>query len=141
VDETRLQNYLLPRDCPRVTFYAGERSREEDIRALLGPSGPRAVVAIEEAWLERVRDATLHLYELPPANFLLADRNAGYWVSREAVEPISMIRIDDCIAAIAARGVELRVVPTLWPLRDAVVASSLPFSCIRMRNAAPRRAD
>jgi Family of unknown function (DUF6886) len=32
----------------------------------------------------------------------------------------------------------LRVMPTLWPLRDAVVASTLQFSIIRMRNAALR---
>jgi hypothetical protein len=35
------------------------------------------------------------------------------------------------------RGVELRVLPTLWPLRDAVLESSLQFSMIRMRNATP----
>ena len=38
------------------------------------------------------------------------------------------------------RGVELRVLPSLWPLRDAVVASSPQLSLIRMRNAAARSA-
>jgi hypothetical protein len=33
---------------------------------------------------------------------------------------------------------ELRFVPSLWPLRDAVVESSLQLSFIRMRNALPR---
>ena len=36
------------------------------------------------------------------------------------------------------RDVELRFVPNLWPLRDAVVASTLQFSLIRMRNALSR---
>jgi hypothetical protein len=35
-------------------------------------------------------------------------------------------------------GVDFRVVPNLWPLRDAVAASTLQFSIIRMRNALPR---
>jgi hypothetical protein len=40
--------------------------------------------------------------------------------------------------ALLGRGVELRFVPNLWPLRDAVVSSTLRFSLIRMRNALPR---
>jgi Family of unknown function (DUF6886) len=32
----------------------------------------------------------------------------------------------------------LRVMPSLWQLHDAVVASTLQFSIIRMRNAQPR---
>ncbi len=31
-----------------------------------------------------------------------------------------------------------RVTPSLWKLRDAVVASTLRLSCIRMRHAQPR---
>jgi hypothetical protein len=43
--------------------------------------------------------------------------------------------INDPISALATRGADLRVVDNLWPLRDAVVESSLQFSIIRMRNA------
>jgi len=34
--------------------------------------------------------------------------------------------------------IELRIVPNLWPLWDRVVASTLDFSGIRLRNAQPR---
>jgi hypothetical protein len=44
------------------------------------------------------------------------------------------------VLAILQRGVELRVLPDLWSLRDAVIASTLEFSIIRWRNASPRRA-
>jgi hypothetical protein len=44
------------------------------------------------------------------------------------------------VAELLRRGVELRFVPSLWPLHDAVAASSLRFSIIRMRNALPRGA-
>ncbi len=48
--------------------------------------------------------------------------------------------VDDCRAAVAARGGELRAVADLWPLVDRVVTAGGEFSCIRMREARPRRA-
>jgi len=66
------------------------------------------------------------------------DAGAGYYVSREAVSPQGVTPITDLLAELTRRDVELRVTPSLWPLRDAVAASTLQFSIIRMRNAAPR---
>ena len=43
--------------------------------------------------------------------------------------------LQEFVGEMAARDVELRVTPSLWPLHDAVIASTLQFSCIRMRNA------
>jgi len=48
--------------------------------------------------------------------------------------------LPDPVSELRRRGVELRVLPNLWPLRDVVIASSLQFSIIRMRNALPRKA-
>jgi len=140
VDDQRLHNFLLPRDCPRVTFYPAQESTESDLRTLMGPSGctVRAVVAIESAWFKRVRDARLFLYRMPPDQFEIADAAAGYWISPRSVSPLDVVEVNDCIASIVERQVELRLVPSLWPLRDAVVRSSLNFSCIRMRNARAR---
>jgi len=59
-------------------------------------------------------------------------------VSSVPVLPIGVELVDDAISELVLRGVELRVVSSLWPLRDAVVASTLQFSLTRMRNAAPR---
>ena len=36
------------------------------------------------------------------------------------------------------QGGRLRIMPSLWKMRDAVVASTLQFSCIRMCLALPR---
>jgi hypothetical protein len=132
----RLHNYLLPRDCPRVTFYAGPETTSADAERFLGASG--AVVAVEAGWLDRLRACRLYLYELPAETFTRADECAGYFVSQESVVPARVRVIDDVLAALLERRVELRLVPDLWPLRDAVVASTLRYSIIRMRNAAPR---
>jgi hypothetical protein len=141
VDESRLRNYLLPRECPRVTFYARDDSARDDVQSLMRYTNACAVVAIEAAWLERVRATTLYLHELPSDRFECVDRGAGYWISRSAVTPVGVERVDDCLRAIAERNAEIRIVPSLWPLRDAVVRSTLGYSMIRMRNARARGAD
>ena len=138
IDAERLRNYLVPRDCPRVTYYAGRETTPSDVERFLGSSP--AVVAVESDWLGRLRSCRLYCYHLPPETFECLDECAGYFVSRMAVVPARVEVFDDLLAELLGRGVELRFVPNLWPLRDAVVASSLEFSLIRMRNARPRAA-
>lgn len=139
IDEKRLHNYLVPRECPRVTYYAGNDTTTADVERFLGSTA--AVIAIEDGWWERLLCSRLYCYHLPAETFHCIDECAGYFVSRVPVVPASMEVIDDSRAELLRRGVDLRVVPTLWPLRDAVVASSLRFSIIRMRNAKPRDPD
>ena len=88
--------------------------------------------------MRRARDCTLYVYTLASDGFKLLDGEAGYWVNRQSVKPLEVRRISDCLTAIVERRVELRIVSTLWPLRDAVVNSTMGFSCIRMRNAQPK---
>jgi hypothetical protein len=136
IDAERLRNYLLPRECPRVTFCAGRETTMADVERFLGSSP--AVIAVESAWLERLRSCRLYCYHLTPQTFECIDECAGYFVSRGTVVPTRVEVFDDLLAALLERGVELRFVPSLWPLRDAVVCSTLRFSLIRMRNALPR---
>lgn len=136
IDAGRLRNYLVPRECPRVTYYAGRETIAADVERFLGSSP--AVVAVESAWLEQLRSCRLYCYHMPPDTFECLDECAGYFVSRVPVAPARVQVFDDPIAELVRRGVELRFVPNLWSLRDAVVASTLQFSLIRMRNALPR---
>ncbi|HEY8563553.1 MAG TPA: hypothetical protein VIL74_24455 [Pyrinomonadaceae bacterium] len=133
-----LHNYLLPRDCPRVTYYAAEKTSAADRDKFLQTSA-EYVVAIEAARLSAVQKTPLFCYEFDAAPFSLIDECAGYYVSYEAVTPISVRRIGDILAELLGRGnVELRITPELWTLADRVAASSLNFSIIRMRHALPR---
>jgi hypothetical protein len=133
IDEDHLRNYLLPRECPRVTFYAGPQTTRIDRERFLGSCS--SVVAIESAWFERLERTRLYCYHLPPATFECLDAGAGYFVSREPVSPTGVDAVLNPRADLERRGVKLRVLNDLWPLHDAVVASSLIFSMIRMRNA------
>jgi hypothetical protein len=133
IDALKLPNYLLPRDCPRVTFGVSAATTDAD-RHRFGVGDGRVIV-IEEGWLRRVCESKLHIYDLPAAGFTLFDDIAGYWISSDAVLPRRVLTLTDLPRAIVERGGELRVVHRLWPLHDAVAKSTLAFSMIRMRNA------
>jgi hypothetical protein len=132
-----LHNYLFPRDCPRVTFYTLPESDPADVERFFGHTAARYIVAIESRWLDAVRNGRLYCYELPPETFTVIDEGAGYYISRQPIVPLSMRTIDDLLGELAQQNVELRITPSLWPLRDAVLNSTLQFSFIRMRNATP----
>ena len=138
IDAAHRHNYLLPRDCPRVTFYARPGSSPADAR-LMGASSATYVVAIESGWFSRVVHHRLYQYELPADPFVCLDAGAGYWIAREPVISRSVTLLDDLPGELLRHDVKLRVMPSLWQLRDAVVASTLQFSVIRLRNAQPRR--
>jgi hypothetical protein len=135
VDAAHLRNYLLPRDCPRVSYYSTANSTAEDVSEFLG--GSKAVVVVEERWLDRIASARLYCYRMPPESFACIDEGAGYFVSEEAVVPLSVEMVSDPIRAIRDAGADFRSVANLWPIHDAVARSSLQFSMIRMRNAQP----
>lgn len=58
-------------------------------------------------------------------------------MSREPVDALEPVTIDDPIGYHRAAGIALRGAPNLWPLWDAVVATTLEFSGMRLRNALP----
>jgi len=136
VAQSHLVNFLLPRDCPRICFRAGPETTGEDRARFLG--GSSVVVAVEDAWAARIAAATLHLYEMPPQTFEEALPEAGYWISRETVTPLSVQTQGDLFKALEDAGADVRRLDDFWPLADAVAASTLQFSIIRWRNARPR---
>ena len=138
IDTRHLPLYWFPRDCPRCTFWAGPRTSDADVARFLDGARERRVHLIEDAWLERVGAARLYLYRLPAESFTEDREIAGYWVSRATLEPLELVAIDDLVGLHAAAGITLRTANNLWPLWDAVVASSLEFSGIRLSNAIGR---
>ncbi len=134
-----LHAYLLPRDCPRLACYAKPDSDPDDVARIMGPSGARYLVVIEAGWLAAARDTPLTIYTFDGRPFRCVDAGAGYWTNEQPVTPIDRETLADPLPEMLRRDVELRVVASLWPLRDAILASSLQFSFIRMRNARSRR--
>ncbi|MDB5148622.1 MAG: hypothetical protein JWQ57_2642 [Mucilaginibacter sp.] len=130
-----LHNYLLPRDCPRVTFYAGANTTDDDKQKFMGNTTASHVIVVECGWYQQIKETTLYCYEFSPDNFMLIDECAGYYVSYKPTVPVAVTVIDDIMTALLSRDIELRFMPSLTDVADAVRNSSLQFSLIRMRNA------
>jgi hypothetical protein len=133
IDETRQEMYFFPRDCPRIVLWQGPATTPADRALWWGARDCTAIAHIEWAWFERVKTTTLYRYEFAEAGFETLN-DAGMWVARSTVTPISMETITDLPAAMAAAGVELRIMDRLTPLRD-VWSTSLHASGVRLRNA------
>ena len=137
IDTRHLPLYWFPRDCPRGTFWADAETSAEDSARLL--AGAARVHVLEEAWLERMRTATLFAYRLPQERFEPHPEVGGYWISRDTVEPAGVEPLADLVGLHERAGIELRVVENIWPLWNEVAASTLEFSGMRLRNAAPAK--
>lgn len=139
IDGEHAPLYWFPRACPRVTFWAIETTTLEDRARFLADTTAGRVHAIEAAWLDPMRACELYVYRFPGDRFELLDANGGFWVARHEVVPLDVAPVGDLLRRHAGAGMELRITPSLWPLADAVAASTLGFSLVRMGNAAPRR--
>lgn len=133
IDEAHQPMYLFPRGCPRILVWPTQASTEEDVRAHFGDSGARMIAYMEERWMERMKVAILYRYQLPAVSFRSLN-DAGMWVSESRVEPCERAEIVDLSERLREQGVELRILPSLLPLRD-VWETSLHASGIRLRNA------
>jgi len=132
VDTRHLPLYWFPRDCPRATFWAHERTTDDDVERFLDGDRERRVHVIESDSLERMRTTRVYAYRMPAATF---ERHDRFWVSRSAVDPIDLTELGDLLALHVGAEIELRIAPSLLALWDRVVASTLDFSGIRLRNA------
>ena len=144
IDDWHAPLYFVPRDCPRVTFWPLDTSLPEHAERWFGHVSGRMVIAIEAAWLERLRTTALYRYVFDEQGFE-SRRDHGVHICRSTVVPLRVEPVGDLLKALTASGVELRVCPSLVPLGRVIVRTSLHWSLIRMRNAvgweAPDLAD
>ena len=132
IDEWHQPMYLFPRDCPRVLVWPVAGTTAEDRRVHWTTSGCRMLAYIEWGWLERLRATTVRRYALPAAGFEDL-HDSGMWVARSTVVPTEVRAITPLTPALEEAGVELRLVPSLKPLKP-LWDTSLHVSGIRLRN-------
>lgn len=136
IDEEHAVNYFFPRDCPRVIFRRSEKISKEDELRFFKDSVANTIIVVENDWVERILNTELYKYTFRSENFELNDGTAGYYTSRVTVEPIKVEPVGNLLQAIINQGVELRITPNLYPLREAIIQSTMDdFSMIRFRNA------
>jgi hypothetical protein len=137
IDPEHAPLYWFPRDCPRIAVYPFHEGQRPEFEARFTTSA-RRIHAIESEWLERMRSVKIFRYELDAATFSPWEEANGQWISATGVMPSSVTPVRDLLAAHAAAGIELRLVPSLWPLHDVVRDSGFDFSIVRMHNARAR---
>jgi hypothetical protein len=115
---------------------------EADRERIVGSGCGDRVHAVEYRWLAEIRSARLFAYRLPAARFRPFGAPTSHaQVTTESVRPLGPAEpVGDLLALHESAGIQLRVLPNLWPFWDVVVASTLGFSGIRLRNAQPRHA-
>jgi hypothetical protein len=144
VGADRAPDYWFPRDCPRGMAWTVPGSSDDDRDRIIGTGCGERVHAIEYRWLDALRTTRLYAYRLPADPFQpVPDDPHGFAVV--ATVPVSPLGrpqpVGDLLRLHEAAGIQLRVLPNLWPFWDAVIASTLGFSGIRLRNALPRNAN
>ncbi len=125
--------YWFPRECPRATFWAESGSSDEDVARFLGGDRSRRVHVVEPEWIERMQTARVVAYRMPEPTF--AENDDRFWISAEPAEPLELVDLGDLVERHGAAGIRLRTEPDLPGFWDEVVASSLGYSGIRLRNA------
>jgi hypothetical protein len=136
IDEKHAPLYFFPRDCPRVACWELPTTTPEDREQFFGITTARMIIAIEGAWLERMRTTELYAYRFASDGFVSV-RDYGCHLTRQTVTPLSVEPVGDLLTRLRDADVELRITPSLWPFRKALLSATLHFSMIRMRNAAP----
>jgi hypothetical protein len=137
IDAEHAPLYWFPRECPRVAVWSRTDGERRALRRRFQTTAGR-LHALELAWLERMRTTTLYRYDLPPASFRQWGDVTGQYIADAAVEPVGVTVFDDLLAVHVEANIELRVVPSLWPLIDEVTEDEFDFSIVRKHNAAHR---
>ena len=132
IDEAHSFLYLFPRECPRILLWPTAATTETDRKRWLDTDA-RAIAYVEANWLERLSTATIHRYALHSSAFIDIGE-IGMWVSRTPEVPHHRDELTDLPHHLIGHNVELRIVDSLLPLRDAWT-STVHASGIRLRNA------
>ncbi|GIM95750.1 DUF6886 family protein [Paractinoplanes toevensis] len=142
VDARSAPSYWFPRQCPRAMAWVREGTTDADRDRIIGPGGGERVHAIEYTWWDAMRTTRLYAYRFAAEAFEPLASPAAEphaMVSTEPVVPLGPPEpVGNLIDCHAAAGIQLRLLPNLWPFWDAVTAGTLGHSGIRLRNAAPR---
>ncbi len=134
LDEMHAPLYWFPRYCPRISCWAYDDAQQARLSEIFQTEASR-ICAAETSWMDAVRNARLYEYHFDGELFAPWAEADGQYISGDVVEPMRVELIDDVLALHAAHDVEVRFTPRLGRLMDTMLASRLPFSFVRIRDA------
>jgi hypothetical protein len=137
VDTRHAPLFWFPRDCPRGCIWPVPATTSKDRERFFWPSAANRIHVMESGWLTRMQACRLYAYRLPAHAFQPHEEVGGYWVCEEPVEAVGREVIDNLVGRHADAGIELRITPSIWPFWRQVASSTVGYSGLRLRNAAP----
>lgn len=132
VDQHKLQNYLLPRDCPRVCWSVNPELNIEDKALMQEYGNPRTVIFVQNDYLDEVVNTELMIYEFDNEAFYLIDESAGYYVSHREEKPLGARIVNDLVNELALMHTKLVFVENLREYAEQSVKRTFTYSNIRM---------
>lgn len=130
IDPGHAPLYWFPRDCPRVAVWANTAEQRVRLATRFQTSTDRLQV-VPVGWRDEMRACRLFEYRFDPEPFAPWPDAEGQWVTHEPVTASAVEPVGDLLARHTAHHVELRFVEDLAAVREAVMASELPFSIVR----------
>jgi predicted thioredoxin/glutaredoxin len=119
---------------PRISVWAYDDEQQAILTERFGTEAHR-ICAAEQRFLDEIRTARVYRYTFDADQFAPWELADGQYVASDVVYPVEIEVVDDLLRAHCEAGVELRLTPRLGALMDAILASSLPFSFVRIRDA------
>ncbi|NBI27870.1 hypothetical protein ERL59_02700 [Chengkuizengella sp. YPA3-1-1] len=135
IDKNNAPLYFFPRDCPRIGYWPKLDSNTVDVQNFQKSTNAEKVITIESRWLQTIRGTKLYAYHFSSESFTCFDEEVGYYISTETIIPQQVEPVGDLIEHLVEAKVELRITPSLFPLKNSLLSSTLHVSMIRMRNA------
>jgi hypothetical protein len=134
LDDEHAPLYWFPRDVPRISCWAYDGEQQQILTERFATEAHR-ICAAEQSRLDQIRSTRIYRYTFDAAEFEPWPEADGQYFATDVVYPREVDVIDDLLGAHCAAGVELRLTPRLGVLMDAMLASGLPFSFVRIRDA------
>ncbi|MEM8567880.1 MAG: DUF6886 family protein [Bacteroidota bacterium] len=136
IDEGKIHNYLLPRDCPRICIDLERTGDQLNWLKTFSIENHKAVIFICYEWCEKIQACTLFQYEFGKRNFEPIDKVAGYFVSRMVETPIQRFVIRNCEQELSRLNVKLIQLDRIKMLdiKEKVVKDLESFSIIKWEN-------
>ncbi|NQX69483.1 hypothetical protein HQN90_25455 [Paenibacillus alba] len=125
IDREHEFTFFVPRDCPRIVYKKAEGVSVEDEAKFFGLSSSDIIMTVETHWYQAIRDAVIYRYTLPSESFEVFDETAGYYISQKTVRPTHREPLTNLIEKLIEMNIELRFTPNLFPLRDAILRSTV----------------
>ena len=136
IEEEKLHNYLLPRECPRICVGLEKLTIHSNWLDTFPIENQKAIIFISDDWKGKVQNCKLFKYEFDKGNFKLIDKIAGYYVSRKIETPIRKIEIKNCQQELINSNVKLIILERrkMLEIKEKVVSEFEDFSIIRWNN-------